>query len=195
MTGGADTQDLPLPLLAFAAVALAGSAAFVVLRGYARSALPTVLALSLVVGWALLDARWLADLVRQSHETAVRYAGKDWRERHLAAEDAVLFAFTERARTKLPPVPTSARVFVAADEHYFRSRGAYHLYPYNVFFDPFANTFPTGAQLRPGDYVFVFRRRGMQYDATTQRLRWDAGAPVGAELLLAESGAALFRIR
>ena len=33
------------------------------------------------------------------------YAGKDWRERHLAAEDGPLFAFIEKVRAKLPATP------------------------------------------------------------------------------------------
>jgi hypothetical protein len=35
----------------------------------------------------------------------------------------------------------------------------------------------------------------MQYDPSQQRLRWDDQAPVNADLLLLDSGAALFRIR
>jgi hypothetical protein len=195
VTGGADVQNLPLPLLAFASFALAGLAAFAVLRGAARVVLPTVLALSFIMGWIVLDARWVADLARQVRATGERYAGKDWQGRHLAAEDAALFAFIERVEETLPPPSALDRVFVAADAHYFRGRAAYHLYPRNVYFDPYANTFPPSALLRPGDYVIVYQRRGMQYDAAAQRLRWDGSDPVGAEMLLAETGAALFRIR
>ena len=38
------------------------------------------------------------------------YAGKDWREKHLAAEDGALFEFIEKVRAKLPAAP--ARVFM-----------------------------------------------------------------------------------
>lgn len=193
VTGGADIQNLPLPALLAAAVAMAALLAFVVTRGAARSRLPLLVATSFIVAWMLLDARWAWDLARQARDTGQRYAGKDWRERHLAAEDGPLFAFIEKVRTQLPATP--ARVFVAADAHYFRSRGAYHLYPHNVYFDPYANTFPPGARLRPGDYVVVYQRRGMQFDPGAKRLRWDGGAPVAADMLLAEGGGALFRIR
>jgi hypothetical protein len=35
----------------------------------------------------------------------------------------------------------------------------------------------------------------VQYDAAQQKLRWDGNPPVSAELLLVDTGAALFRIR
>lgn len=193
VTGGADIQNLPLPALLAAAMALAALVAFVALRGRARAAFPMLAASMFVAAWLLLDARWTWDLVRQVRDTGERYAGKDWRERHLAAEDGSLFAFVDKAKAKLPATP--ARVFVAADAHYFRNRGAYHLYPHNVWFDPYANTFPPANVLRPGDYVVVYQRRGMQFDPGARRLRWDGGPPLDAELLLAESGGALFRIR
>ena len=115
-----------------------------------------------------------------------------WRERHLAAEDGALFAFIEKVRAKLPPPPV--RVFMAADAHYFRDRGAYHLYPYNVYFDPWADTMPPPSAMHTGDYVVVYQRRGVQYDAAEQNLRWDGLPPVKAQLVLVGRGAALFRI-
>jgi len=84
---------------------------------------------------------------------------------------------------------------MVADAHYFRDRGAYHLYPYNVYFDPWRNSTPPPSAVRPGDYIVVYQRKGVQYDAAQQSLRWDGLGPVGAELVLVEAGSALFRIR
>ena len=42
--------------------------------------------------------------------------------------------------------------------------------------------------------MVVYQRRGVQYDAAAKSLRWEGGPPIAAELLFAESGAALFRI-
>jgi hypothetical protein len=195
ITGGADVQNLPLPVLLATAVALAGLAWFGLARIRMRAAaLPAVLATLFVVAWLLQDARWAWDLVRQTQATAQRYAGQDYRARHLAAEDGALFAFIEQVREKLPPEPS--RVFMAADAHYLRSRGAYHLYPHNVHFEPYRNVIPPSSRLRPGDYFVVYQRQGVQFDAGAQRLRWDGGEPVPAELLLIEPGVgALFRIR
>ena len=94
--------------------------------------------------------------------------------------------------TKLPPPPL--RVFVVGDEHYFRDRGAYHLYPYNVFFDPWASTLPPSSAVRKRDYLVVFEPAGMRYEPAQQRLHWGAGPLISAELVLADGGAALFKI-
>ena len=193
VAGGADIQDLPLPALLAASVLLAAGGWFAwARRKGCAAALPTVLAVLFVASWALLDVRWMWNVGRQVRETAAQYAGKDWHEKRLAAEDGPLFAFIEKVRAKMPATP--ARVFMLADAHYFRGRGAYHLYPHNVWFDPYQNVAPPPSQLHAGDYVVVYQRHGVQYDASQKRLRWDGGAPLPAELLLADRGAALFRI-
>lgn len=193
LTGGADVQELPLPMLLTVAVVLA-AAAWIALAWRRRrlEAVPVVLALLFVVAWLTLDAVWTLNLSRQVAETRAQFGGKDWREQHLASDDAALFGFIERARAKMPAAP--ARVFVVADATYFRGRAAYHLYPHNVFFDPIANTLPAAANLRSGDFLVVYQRRGLQFNPDEKRLRWDGGAGMAAEALLIEPGAVLFRI-
>jgi hypothetical protein len=194
VNGGANVQSLPLPMLLAVVAGLAALFWFAIARFRARTlALPSVLAVLFVAAWLADDLRWSWNLLQQTLATSRTYAGLDWRERHLAAEDAPLFQFIEGARAKLPAVP--ARVFVAADAHYFRGRAAYHLYPHNVYFEPYRNTIPPSSRMRPGDYFVAYQRRGVQYDAGAQRLRWDGGETVAAELLLTAPGAALFRIR
>jgi hypothetical protein len=196
VTGGADVQDLPLPVLVAAAIALAGLMAFGIERwrpGALGVHASLAIGIMFLVGWSILDARWTANLVRQERETARQYAGKDWLARHLAADDAPLFAFIPRARAVLPATP--ARVFVAADADYFRGRAAYHLYPHSVFFDPRSNQLPAASQLKPGDWLVVFERRGIQYDAARQLLRWDGNQTRAAELKYVEPGGAVFLIR
>jgi hypothetical protein len=194
VTGGADVQDLPLPVLLATVTGLAALAWFGLARYRGRTAaLPAVLAVVFVAAWLIADARWTWDLVRQARVTARTYAGLDWRGRHLAAEDAPLFLFIEAVREKLPAEPV--RVFMNADAHYLRGRGAYHLYPHNVYYEPYRNAIPASSLMRSGDYFVAYQRRGVQYDPATQRLRWDGGEPVAAEMLLSVPGAALFRIR
>jgi hypothetical protein len=155
--------------------------------------LPLALAVMFVAAWLVLDARWQWNLARQVVVTGRTYAGLDWREKHVAAEDGPLFEFIEKVRAKL--LPAEARVFMFADAHYFRGRGAYHLYPHNVFFNPWTNNLPPAAALRSGDYVVVYQRRGVQFDPALGMLRWDGSAPIAAEALVVEPGAALFRVR
>jgi len=196
VVGGADLQELPLPVLLGLAVLIAAGGAVALARWrphWIGAGLPLALVLMLIAAWLVLDVRWQWNLGRQVAVTAKTYAGRDWREKHVAAEDGVLFAFIEKVRAKLPPPP--ARVFMVSDAQYFRGRGAYHLYPYNVYFDPWNNTIPPAAAMRPGDYIVVFQRRGIQFDPARGMLRWDGGAPVAAESLVVEPGAAMFRLR
>ncbi len=195
LTGGADAQDLPLPVLLAAVVGVAALAFAALARwkpGELGEAQGTVIAAFFVAAWLLLDARWQWNLVRQVERTYHQYAGKSWEERHLAAEDGPLFAFIEKVRAKLPPPPV--RVFVVADAHYFRDRGAYHLYPYNVYFDPWNNTTPPASAVHSGDYLVVYQRHGVYYNAPQQSLRWDDSPPVKAELVLLDGLGSLFRI-
>ena len=193
--GGADVQELPPALLLAAALALtfAVTIALAIWRpANAAPALPAALGVLFVASWWLLDARWEWNLVRQAGATAAQYGGKDLNGKHLAAEDAVLYAFIEKARAKLPAAPL--RVFVASDEPYFGGRAAYYLYPHNVYFNPNVNALPPVSALHPGDYVVVFQRRGLDYDRAQRQLRWDGGRPIAADAIFAEDTGAVFRI-
>ena len=196
IVGGADIQDLPLPLLVACAVALAAAIAYLRQR-YRQQRLslcfPVLLAALFVAGSLLLDVRWTWNLARQLKATVAQYAGLDARGKYLASDDAPLYGFIEKVRTVLPAKP--ARVFIVADAAYFRDRAAYHLYPQNVFFDPRNNTIPPASALHPGDWLVVFQRRGIQYSPAEQRLRWDGGATIAAELKLVDPLGAVFLIR
>jgi hypothetical protein len=193
--GGADVQALPMPFTFAVVVGLAALMYAALARWRPKWVGPSGAAIiggMFVAAWFVLDTRLQWNFLRQARVTAEQYAGKSWEERHLAADDKMVFAFIEKVRAKLPPPPV--RVFMVGDEHYFRDRGAYHLYPYNVFFEPWANTMPPSSAVRSGDYLVVFQRRGVQYDPSQQRLRWGEGPPVSAELVFVEGGAAMFKI-
>ena len=196
IAGGEDYQAFPLPVLLALAVGLAGLV--VVIASRVRPALfgaraPLFVALFFLCAWVVLDARWTWNLVRQERATAARYAGKDARDKHLANEDADLYAFVDRALAVLPKIPV--RIFIASDADYFRGRAAYHLYPHRVFFDPRSNRLPEARELHRGDWLLVYRQRGIQFDRAQGKVRWDGGQIVDAELKLVEPGAALFEIR
>jgi hypothetical protein len=193
VAGGAPVQDAPLPTFLAVTAVLAMLASLLLLRRPARiPGLPLALGAIFVAAWLAADTRWQVNLARQVAATYNRYAGKDWHDRHVAAEDGALFTFIEHARAKLPPEP--ARVFMVAEAHYFRDRGAYHLYPHNVWFDPYRDALPPASAMKSGDYLVVYQRRGIQYDAALQRLRLPDGTTIPAEAMLAERGGALFRL-
>ena len=196
IAGGDELQPLSLPLLLAAAIALAGGV--MLLRRRFRPASRTLdvaaaIAIMFAVSWLVLDARWTWNLARQAQATLAQYGGKDWRGKHLAAEDGPLFEFVEKARAELPATPV--RVFVGSEADYFRQRAAYHLYPHNVYAEPRQNALPPPNLVKPGDWVLVWQRRGVQFNPTTGELRWDGGAPVSAQLKLRGDGAALFLIQ
>ena len=195
ISGGADVQPLPLPVFLASVIGVAAlfTWAIVRIRQHGLASLAAAVATFTLFAWFLLDARWLTDLVEQTHATALRYAGKDLREKHLAGEDRQLFAFIEKARTILPATP--ARVFVVADADFFRGRAAYHLYPHNVWYEPYHNVVPPASQLKAGDWLVVYQRRGVQYDASRHSLRWDGGVTVPVDLKLLEHGGALFVVQ
>jgi hypothetical protein len=192
IAGGADVQELPLPLFLAVMVMLAWCIWWPI-AGRPGRAVGVAAALVLFAAAAVaLDLRWTWNLARQVAQTTARFGGLDAREKHLADEDGALFEFVDRARAQMPAAPV--RVFVAAEAAYYRTRAAWHLYPHNAFYDPLRDALPPATDLRPGDWILVWRRRGVQYDAAQHLLRWDNGAPVHASLRARGEGVALFEL-
>jgi hypothetical protein len=196
VTGGASSQSLPLAipvtiaaLFAFGVVVLLRRFAP---RRHARS-VATIATVAFVVAWLVVDVRWTVNLARQAIATLERYGGRDAAERALAAEDGELAAFVEKAKAALPPGPQ--RVVVLAEAHYFRGRAGWHLMPHRAVWEPARNLAPAPGMLRSGDYVFVWRRPGAQFDASKGSVRFENGLELPASLLLVERGSALFAIR
>ena len=184
VAGGADAQDLPLP----AAVGVATGIAILLLlllHRWRPALLPHVgtgIAVVFLGGWLLLDLRWSTNLARQVALTTTTFAGKSDRDRRLADVDGVLYEFIDRARAVLPPSPQ--RIWVVSDAPFFNGRAAYHLYPHNVHFQPRDRTMPDRSVIRPGDWLLVFNRRGVEFNARNETVRWDGGAELPAELKL-----------
>jgi hypothetical protein len=145
------------------------------------------------IGWLVVDLRFAWNAARQSIVTARAYAGADWREAHLAAEDAALFGLVEDAKAKMPAA--RSRVFVLADAPYFRARGAYYFYPHNPWFDLYRGAGPDPGLPKAGDFVFAFRRSGVQFNPGAGRLRWDGGQEYPAEALMLGGEGALFLLK
>ncbi len=145
-----------------------------------------------VLGWLTLDARWLWQLTQQTEQIRSIYGGKGVVEKHLAAVDAPLYAFIDKVRLLLPKNTT--RIFALAPDPYLRSRIAYLLAPYNVYFDFYQAAPSGGHMLRRGDYVLAFRQSGIQYDAAKKKMRWPDGTEITAEIKIWEAGSALIEI-
>lgn len=196
LAGGADAQDLPLPLVLALATLLAVTA-YALVRRFLPLLAPFPVALfavsALAVAWGVAELRHGWNSARQSIATARAFGGSDWRNAHLAAEDGALFEIVQKARANIHE--PRVRVFVLAEAPYFRARAAYYFYPHNPWFDLYGNAGPAHELMRPGDYVFAFRRRGVQFNQALGGLRIDGGPEVGAAPVLIASDGALFRLR
>ena len=196
LAGGSDRQDLPLPIVLALATLLAGCV-YALLRHLrprlAPFALPAFLVALFAVAWSVAELRHGWNSARQLLATAGTYRGLDWREAHLAAEDAALFQLVQNAIAGIKD--PRARVFVLADAPYFRARAAYYFYPHNPWFDPYGGGPPAPQWMRPGDYVFAFRRRGVQFNPAIGRLRIDGGGEMAVEPILIAPDGALFLLK
>ncbi|MGH8851163.1 MAG: hypothetical protein ACREYD_09220 [Casimicrobiaceae bacterium] len=149
----------------------------------------------LVAGWLILDARWQVNLWRQLSRTAATFAGKSVDGKRMASDDHELYTLMGQVRAALPAAPV--RIHFLADELALRTRGAYFLYPQNVYHSitKHART-PDPSQMRSGDYVLLFLYSDLAYDAGTQSLVWHDGRRKPAEEILARpNGLILVRVR
>jgi hypothetical protein len=187
--GGRESQRIYLPLVLFVAAALC--ALYFAWRSKTRKIATPVagLVLPFVAAWVVLDLRWQAELMVKANETLVTFAGIPLEERHLRMEDGELYRTLRLATPKLAEGPQ--RIFVGSDVEYFVMRAAYHLYPHNVAVFGWYD----GSSMRPGDYVFLYRKNGVRFDATHGTLLWQNGKQTAADGLYVTPGAGLFRVR
>jgi hypothetical protein len=145
-------------------------------------------------GWLLLDLRWQANLWGEVGERAKRFAGKTADEKHLAAEDAPLFALVEKMKTGLPAAP--ARIVLYCDNAFICARAAFFLYPQNVHRAVHRGVPPpTPDELKSGDYLLLIYSRALGYDRERQLAVWRDGRSRPAEEILLQPEALLLRVK
>ncbi|BBJ22933.1 hypothetical protein [Candidatus Nitrotoga sp. AM1P] len=142
-----------------------------------------------LLGWFILDVRWQANLFQQLELTHQQFAGKSWEDKHLAAEDGTLFDFMKKVKAKLPAA--NSRILYFSDDAYSRGKGAYHLYPHNVLA---RNNLPPTSQIKTGDYIALFAKKGVKYDRSHQLLMWSDEQSIKVDLLFLAEGNALFKV-
>jgi hypothetical protein len=192
MAGGNPSLRHPLPLfLGIAMLVAIGLYLVVIVLGHTRFEPQAALAIALL-GWAVVDARWQLNLWKQLDITRYQYAGKSWEEKRRSAEDGRLFEFMTAAKAKIGDAP--AHVFVFADDEFDRVRGAYHLYPRNVTVQPKRQSLLPAATFKAGDFLVLYRKRGVQYSPSEKVMRWDATESIRAELVHFSEGSAVFRV-
>ena len=164
VTGGADVQDLPLPLTARRAALIA--AASLVWRATQQlsathPALPAVVAGLFVVAWFVLDAHWMFNLARQVDDNRARYRRQGLARR--APRRPRTARCSRSSRRRAPKMPTTpARVFVVADAALLsRPRRLSPVSAQRVFRSASTTPFRRLRQLRPGDLHRRYQRRGV----------------------------------
>lgn len=143
---------------------------------------PKTFILIFLAGWLALDLRWQVDLWRQLDITREQYAGKNWQEKRLSAQDAGLFRFARNIKQHIPE--PYARIFVisenpTASNRYTQLRLYYHLLPHNTFInsrDLEAARLSRPYKTRPGDYILILNPNpGIGYLPEQGVLIWDYG--------------------
>ncbi len=178
------------PALAIAAIILLALALSLILATAKIMPLNVAMVWGMVfLGWFILDVRWQTNLFQQLKLTHQQFAGKTWEGKHLAAEDGALFDFMRKVNTKLPPA--GSRILYFSDNAYLRGKGAYHLYPHNVLA---RNDLPPASQVKTGDYIALFAKKGVKYDPSHQLLMWGDGQSLKVDLLFLATGNALFKV-
>ena len=189
LDGDALEQDVPLAP-AIAALVLLAVGLYLTLAKIKFVSLHAAVLWSMVfLGWFVLDARWQWNLFKQLDATQHQYAGKSWEEKHLAAEDGALFDFMRQVKAKLPA--GTGRILYLSDDAFSRAKGAYYLYPHNVMASPNSSGL---SHLKSGDFIVLFGKKDVQYDAARQSMVWEGVQPLRTDLLLSAAGNLLLKV-
>ena len=133
-------------------------------RGFISCSAASTLAGLFVVAWFALDARWMTNLVRETGLTLARYGGKSTARKARRRRGRALFAFVEKARAvhaggararlrrrRHALLPRARRVPPVSAQRLVRTESV---------------TFSRGRSwLQAGDWLLVYQRRGIQYNA------------------------------
>jgi hypothetical protein len=127
--GGSAQQPLHLPVLVLAWVVLA--MLLVQLPGFRPGRQPAAMALVLLAGWLLLDARWTLNGARQFAIALERGMVQPADELLVQLPDSEVYDFIARFHARRPPdEPRRILVVGDKDEHgYYLDRARYHLLP------------------------------------------------------------------
>lgn len=144
-----------------------------------------------LAAWVALDLFWQKRLTDQLAATQASFAGKTTQEKLAVGPDAQLFNFIDLVKPHLEH--ESSRVFVASSDDYTGLRGAYYLYPRNVFWTLKGNEVPKNQYLRSGDYIVLLDPHSIDYDRSAGTLIAPRGV-LNVETLLTERAGNLVRV-
>ncbi len=130
-----------------------------------------------LLGWMLLDARWLFNLLQQLQLTHNVYAGKSLAEKYESGLDADYYRYFQHLKKQILPASPQFVYVLGKKTDYFRAKTPWWLAPHNVFNQ---GSYPKLAYEKKGGYILILHPiSGLEFDQHSQTLRWgDARLPV-----------------
>ena len=143
--------------------------------------------------WISLDLIWQHKLIRQLALTYSTFYGKDHQGKLAAGIDGELVEFmTEVKRALGSP---DSRVFVSSSDDYLGMRGAYYLYPFNVFWERRGPELPQKKYIHSGDYIVLVEPADTSFDAVSGKLLPPHDAFLSVEPILSRRIGSLYRVQ
>lgn len=142
--------------------------------------------------WIGLDLLWQGKLLDRLRNTHSDFAGLASADRRTVGPEAPLFAFVGAAKQRIAPDGT--RVFVSSADEYIGMRGAYYLYPRNVYWKRNGPELPAWRRLRKGDYLLVLAPTALRFDRQQNILVAPRGERVAVEVETSSAVGTLYRV-
>ncbi len=152
-----------------------------------------VVALIYLACWISLDMIWQNGLLHQLADTYRTFSGKNTQQRLAVGPDANLYHFVSQVKPLLEPKDT--RVFVSSADEYVGQRGAYFLYPFNVYWSEPTAVFPGAASLRSGDYIVLIKPSNTRFYPVQKTLLVPGCCILDSELVYTDPVGSVVRVK
>lgn len=143
--------------------------------------------------WIGLDFIWQQKLFRQLALTYSTFYGKDNQAKLAAGIDGELVDFMTEVKRELDS--PQSRVFVGSSDDYLGMRGAYYLYPFNVFWERKGPELPDNKYVHSGDYIVLVEPADTKFDAVSGKLMPQHDTFLSVEPILSGSMGSLYRVK
>ncbi len=124
----------------------------------------------LLLGWMLLDARWLYNLLQQMQVTSAVYAGKTLDQQYQSGLDADYHAYFQRLIDQVLPAEPQIMYVLDNDTDYYRAKVPWLLAPHNIYN---LGRHPRVEFAAKGGYILLLDQiPGLSFDQLSGTLRW-----------------------
>lgn len=143
--------------------------------------------------WIGLDLIWQHKLFRQLTQTYSTFYGRDNQAKLSVGVDGELVEFMTEVKKELDS--PDSRIFVSSSNDYTGMRGAYYLYPFNVFWERKGPELPQNKFVRSGDYIVVVKPTNANFDAVTGRLLFQHDSSLSVEPVFSQPIGSLYQVK